>query len=54
MGIHLLHCAHDNKHMGTRDVIRNTFAAITQDVSFHVGQEQLHALPSTMFNSSRQ
>jgi hypothetical protein len=38
----------------THDVIRDTFAAITRDVSFYVGREQLHALLSTTFNSSHQ
>jgi hypothetical protein len=37
MGIHLLHCAHGNERMGTHDAIHNTFAAIAQDVGFHVG-----------------
>jgi hypothetical protein len=54
MGIHLLHCVHDNKHIGTHDAICDTFATITPDVGFHMGQEQLHALPSTTFNSSHQ
>jgi hypothetical protein len=53
MGIHLLRCAHGNESIGTHDVICNTFNATTQDVSFHVGQEQLHALPSTTFNFFR-
>jgi hypothetical protein len=52
MGIHFLHCAHGNKHTRTHDVIHDTFAAIEQDADFRVGQEQLHALFSTMFNSS--
>ncbi len=51
MGIHLLLCAHGNEHIRTHDAICDTFAAITQDVSFHMGREQLHALPSTTFNS---
>jgi hypothetical protein len=41
-----------NKHMGTHDAVRNTFAVIVRDVGFHVGWEQLHALPSIMFNST--
>jgi hypothetical protein len=53
MGIHLLHCVHGNEHIKTHDVIRDTFATIAQDVGFHVGQEQLHALLSTTFNSFR-
>jgi len=28
------------------------FIAIAQNASFHVGREQLHAIPSTMFHSS--
>jgi hypothetical protein len=52
MGIHLLHCTHDNEHTKTHDVVRDTFVAIAWDVDFHVGQEQLYALPSNMFNSS--
>jgi hypothetical protein len=39
MGIHLLHCAHGNKRIKTHDAICNTFAAIAQNVGFHVGQE---------------
>jgi len=54
MGIHLLRCVHDNKRMGTHDIICYTFDVIVQDVGFHVGQEQLHMLPSTTFNSSCQ
>ncbi len=52
MGIHLLHCVHNNKHIRTHDGIGDTFVAIVRDVGFHVGWEQLHALPSTTFNSS--
>jgi hypothetical protein len=51
MGVHLLLCVHDNECIGTHDAICNTFVAIAQDVSFHVGQKQLHALPSTTLNS---
>jgi len=51
MGIHLLRCVHGNEHTGTHDAIRNTFVAVVWDVSFHIGQKQLHALPSTTFNS---
>jgi hypothetical protein len=43
-----------NEHIRTHDAIRDTFAAIAQDADFHVGQEQLHALLSTTFNSSCQ
>jgi len=39
MGIHLLHCTHGNEHIGTQDVICDTFATIAQDASFHMGQE---------------
>jgi hypothetical protein len=52
MVIHLLHCVHGNKRTGTHDAIRNTFAAVMRDASFHMGRKQLHALPSTTFNSS--
>jgi hypothetical protein len=31
MGIHLLHCAHGNKHARTHDAIHNTFAIIMQN-----------------------
>jgi hypothetical protein len=34
MGIHLLLCAHGNERTKTHDAIRDTFAAIVQDVSF--------------------
>jgi hypothetical protein len=40
--------------MGTHDVVCDTFVAIAQDADFHVGWEQLHALPSTTFHSSCQ
>jgi hypothetical protein len=50
MGIHLLHCAHGNKHTRTRDAIRNTFVTIARDVGFHVGGEKIHAFPSNFFN----
>jgi hypothetical protein len=40
--------------MGTHDVVHDTFVAIVQNVSFHVGWKQLHTLSSSMFNSSRQ
>jgi hypothetical protein len=49
MDIHLLCCTHE--HTKTHDAIHNTFVAIVQDVGFHVGQEQLHVLLSTTFNS---
>jgi hypothetical protein len=51
MGIHFLHCAHGNEHIGTHDAVRDTFVVIAWDVYFHVGWEQLHALPSNTFNS---
>jgi hypothetical protein len=51
MGIHLLRCVHGNKQIGTHDGIHDTFATIMQDVNFHMGREELHALPSTTFNS---
>ncbi len=51
MGIHLLCCVHDNECTGTHDAIHNTFVTIGQNVSFCVGREQLHALPSITFNS---
>jgi hypothetical protein len=52
MGIHLLRYSHSNEHIKTHDAIHDTFAAIVRDVNFHMGQEQLHALPLTTFNSS--
>jgi len=54
MGIHLLHCAHGNKRTKTHDAICDTFVATVQDASFHMEKKQLHALPSTTFNSSCQ
>ncbi len=53
MGIHLLHCVHGNEHIKTHDAVRDTFATITRDAGFHMGREQLHVLPSTIFNSFR-
>jgi hypothetical protein len=38
MGIHFLRCVHGNKHTWTNDTACNTFATITWDVNFHVGQ----------------
>jgi hypothetical protein len=52
MGIHLLRYAHGNEHIKTHDVIHDTFATIVWGANFHVGQEQLHTLPSTTFNFS--
>jgi hypothetical protein len=54
MGIHLLCCTHGNERIGTHNVVHDTFAAIARNVGFHVGRKQLHALPSTTFNSSCQ
>ncbi len=52
MGIHLLRCVHGNERTETHDAIHDTFATITQNASFHMGQKQLPTLPSTTFNSS--
>ncbi len=54
IGIHLLCCIHGNERMGTHDAVCNIFVTIAQNVNFHIRQEQLHALPSTTFNSSYQ
>jgi hypothetical protein len=54
MSIHLLCYTHGNECIGTHDAICNTFVAIARDVGFHVGQKQLHVLPSTTFSSSCQ
>ncbi len=43
--------AYGNKHMGTHDIICDTFVTIVQNVNFHMGWEQLHALFLTMFKS---
>jgi hypothetical protein len=43
MGIYLLPCVHGNKCI----TIHDTFTTIMRDAGFHMGQEQLHALPST-------
>jgi hypothetical protein len=51
IGIHPLHCAHDNECTRTHDVVHNTIGAITQDVNFRMGRKQLHAFPLTIFNS---
>jgi len=40
--------------IGIHDVVHDIFATIVWDVSFHMGRKQLHALPSTTFNSFRQ
>jgi hypothetical protein len=52
-GYPLFCCVHGNEHTKTHDAICDTFVAIAQDASFHMGQKQLHVLPSTTFNSSR-
>jgi len=52
MGINFLCYVHGNEHIGTYDVIFNTFVVIVQDACFHMGWKQLHALLSTTFNSS--
>jgi hypothetical protein len=52
--IHLLCYVHANECIGTHDVVHDTSVAIAQDVGFHVGWEQLHVLPSNMFNFFRQ
>jgi hypothetical protein len=49
MGIHLLRCVHGIERTKTHDVIRDTFATIVRDASFHMGRKQLHALPLTTF-----
>jgi hypothetical protein len=52
MGIHFLHCVHDNKRTRTHDIIRDTFVAIAWNDGFHMGWKQLHAFLSITFNSS--
>jgi hypothetical protein len=51
MGIHFLHCVHDNKHIRTHDIIHDTFVAIVWDDGLHTGWKQLHAFLSITFNS---
>jgi hypothetical protein len=51
MSIDFLCYLHGNKHTKTHDAINDTLIVIAQDAGFHVGRKQLHALPSTMFNS---
>ncbi len=53
MGIHLLRCVHSKERIGTHDAIHDTFATITRNVGFQMGQKQLHALLSPAFNSCR-
>jgi len=38
-GVHFLCCTHGNEHMGTHVTVRDTFAIISWDVNFHVGQK---------------
>jgi hypothetical protein len=52
MGTHFLRYVHSNECTGTHDAIRDTFVTIVRDASFHMGWKQLHAFPSTTFNSS--
>jgi len=49
ISIYFLCCVHSNEHIETHDAIRDTFIIIVQNISFHVGQEQLHALLSITF-----
>jgi len=51
MGIHVLRCVNGKEHMKTHDVVCDIFGTIVRDGNFHVGQEQLHVLPLTKFNS---
>jgi hypothetical protein len=53
ISVQFLHCAHGNERTGTHDGVCNFFIAITRDDGFHVGWEQLYALFSTTFHSSR-
>jgi hypothetical protein len=39
MGIHLLRCVHNNERTRTHDAIHDTFAAIAQNVGFHMGRK---------------
>jgi hypothetical protein len=39
MGIHLLRCVHSNERTRTHDAIHDTFAAIAQNVGFHMGRK---------------
>jgi hypothetical protein len=50
MGIHLFCYTAGNRHMGTHHVAHDIFVAIAWNVGFHMGWEQLHVLPSIMFN----
>jgi hypothetical protein len=51
MGIHLLRCIYGDEHIGTHDIVCDTFVDIASNISFHMGWEQLHVFFSTMFNS---
>jgi hypothetical protein len=53
MDIQFLRCSLGNEHTWTHGVIHDTFVAITQNASFHVGQKQLHAFLSNTFNPFR-
>jgi hypothetical protein len=44
ISIYSLRCVHSNKHIETHDAIHDMFIIIVQNISFHVGQEQLHEL----------
>jgi hypothetical protein len=52
MGIYLWHCAHNNKHTTTHNVVCDTFVTIVWNVVFYMGRKQLQVFPSTTFNSS--
>jgi hypothetical protein len=54
MGIHLLCCSHGNKCTCIHDVVRDTFAIIVRNASFHMGRKKLRVFLSPMFNSFRQ
>jgi hypothetical protein len=49
----LMLCSWQRTHK-THDVVYDTFVAIAHDAGFHMGQKQLHVLPSNRFNSSCQ
>ncbi len=50
--VQLLYHTYNNEHTCTHDVVHDSFVAIAWDDGFHVGCEQLYALPLTTFHSS--
>jgi hypothetical protein len=54
VGIHFLHCVHGKERTWIHDAVHDAFITIAWNVGFHMWSKQLHALPSTIINSTCQ